>query len=416
MPGDNGWDAISKFLMFDDRLEIGGVRLESLYVGRPTYIVVLDALRENIRRLKRVVGDVKIRYALKTLSRPRVLQIVKEEGLGVEAVSLYELEKTIRLGFEPDKILYNGLGKDRGVFKRLFRIGVEAVNIDSEYEFMEMVNVDGWERVRWGFRLILDVEKEVLDTASRTSKFGLEPDRVIELVERHGLRRFGLHVHIGSQVSSLDKWRITLDRLMNLVSRLEDMGVEIEYLDVGGGLPKDYLWTPIPLLKYEEVRESLYRPNYRLDEWADLLKRYLEGYIAYIEPGRYIVADAVIHLTRVVGMKKRLNDVVWLFLDSGFNYLASGLIYKWYYPLINVSRASDPHDKPFRVGGILCDSDDIFHDYEGEKKGSPKLPFYRHLPSETSIGDILAFLHVGAYNIEEFMNYNSHPNPVIKYI
>ena len=148
-----------------------------------------------------------------------------------------------------------------------------------------------------------------------------------------------------------------------------------------------------------------------------MLRRKLASDIPiYVEPGRYLVADAGILLTRVVGFKKRLDGTTWIYLDTGFTHLLSGFLYKWYFPLINVSKVNESHDTPFRVAGVLCDSDDVFHDYEGEKTSDPKLPTFRYLPRRTEVEDVLAFLHVGAYNYEEVSTYNSIDIPDVIFI
>jgi len=409
-------EGIIKYMSVDNGvLTLDGHRLLDYIDGNPVYIVHIDTIKDNLSRLVSTgVGEV--RYAVKALSRPRVLNLIRSMGLGLEVVSIYELEKALRIGFDPGRIIYNGLGKDRSIYKYLFKLGVEAINIDSEYEFKLYTGMDGWREFNWGFRLNLGVGKKVLDTSSETSKFGLEVDRVMDLVDRYRVGRMGLHLHIGSQISDINVIVEAIQKLRKVIDMLESRGVDITYLDIGGGIPKNYLSAPIDIPIEGEIDISLFKPNYTLDEWARLVKNHLGRYRIYVEPGRYVVADSTILLSKVVGVKDRLSGVRWIYLNIGVNYVTSQLIYKWYYPMVNVSKSSQPHNHPFRVGGILCDSDDIFHDYEGEKVGMARLPRYRHLPSRTSPGDVIALLHVGAYNIEGFMRYNSHPDPIVRYV
>ena len=420
-------NSIQEFLRVKgDVLELDGLAIEGLADEYPTpfYIYSRSTIKSNVLKLKKVVGgvsgDVKIFYAMKALSHRRLLTLLKGLGIGVEAVSPGELKKALEAGFSPDEIVYNGIGKTPSLLKALAKAGYSGVNLDSEYEFhlayeMGLLNMEGL-----GVRVNIEVKKRVLDTSSPTSKFGVEPGKLYKLVRKYGVRRIGLHTHLGSQITEKKLLKLMLDNFTDIIDKLSrEYGVEITYLDVGGGIPKNYLWSPVKL-DTDELDTKLFIPRYSLDTYGRFLKalrkRIGNDIPIYVEPGRYIVADAGMLIARVVGYKERLDGTRWIYLDTGFTHLLSGFLYKWYFPLVNISRISEDHNTGFRVAGILCDSDDLFHDYEGEKMGRPRLPYYRPLPSNTYVGDVVAFLHVGAYNYEEASTYNSIEKPEVIFI
>jgi len=404
----------------DGELVLSGRPIEELARETPIYIYSMGVVEKNVETLLEICGEAgaEAYYAVKAMSHPTLLKRLVGLGMGLETVSPGELEKALATGIDPGRIIYNGIGKDRRLIRRLVEMGVGKVNLDSEYEFREAVEagVDDWGRI--GVRLNMDISKDVLDTASRTSKFGVEPPILYRLIEKYDVDRLGIHIHLGSQISERGLLRRFMESVERVVDRLRSLGVRLSFLDIGGGLPKDYLWSPVPL-PHMELDTKLFSPEICMHAYRGFLlrmRRVVCDAPLYIEPGRYVVGDAGILATRVVGMKERLDGTRWLILDAGFTHLLSGALYKWYFPLVNASRILDSHDTPYRVAGPLCDSDDVFHDYEGEKMGRPRLPRYRYLPRDTGIGDLLVFLHVGAYNYEEASEYNSVPRPGVVFI
>ncbi len=404
----------------DGTLVLSGRPLESIAGETPIYIYSMAVVKKNVETLREICSeaDVEPYYAVKALSHPAILDRLVGLGMGLETVSLGEVEKALATGIDPGRIIYNGIGKNRWVIQNLLDMGIGIVNLDSEYEFREAVELGSVDWSRIGVRLNMDISKEVLDTASRTSKFGVEPPILYRLIEKHGVREIGIHIHLGSQISERNLLRRYMEAIERVLKGLEQRRVRLSFLDIGGGLPKNYLWSPVTL-PHTELDTRLFSPEICMHAYRGFLMRIrrLVGEIPiYIEPGRYVVGDAGLLATRVIGMKERLDGTRWLILDAGFTHLLSGALYKWYFPLVNASRIGEPHDTPFRVAGPLCDSDDVFHDYEGEKVGRPRLPRYRYLPGETSVGDLLVFLHVGAYNYEEASEYNSIPRPRVVFV
>jgi diaminopimelate decarboxylase len=134
----------------------------------------------------------------------------------------------------------------------------------------------------------------------------------------------------------------------------------------------------------------------------------LEGLTIVFEPGRRIVGDTGVLLTRVCNMKHRPETGdTWLLTDAGYSLALSMAMYKWYYHLISASRAEEAHTMPFKVAGPLCDSGDVYFDLE---RGA-RLPDHRLLPAGTGVGDLLALLNAGAYTLDQASQYNGRPMP-----
>ena len=132
----------------------------------------------------------------------------------------------------------------------------------------------------------------------------------------------------------------------------------------------------------------------------------LEALTIVFEPGRRIVGDAGLLLTRVCNIKQRPETGdTWLLTDAGYSLALSMAMYKWYYHLISVSRADDPHATPYKVAGPLCDSGDVYFDIE---QGT-RLPNHRLLPESTRVGDLLVLLNTGAYTLDQASQYNGRP-------
>ena len=135
-----------------------------------------------------------------------------------------------------------------------------------------------------------------------------------------------------------------------------------------------------------------------------------EGLTIVLEPGRRIIGDTGLLLTRVCNIKERPETGdTWLLTDAGYSLMLSINTYKWYYHLISASRAGDAHTFPYKVAGPLCDSGDVYFDIE---RGT-RLPNYRLLPEGTGVGDLLALLNTGAYALDQASQYNGRPIPAV---
>jgi diaminopimelate decarboxylase len=368
-----------------------------------------------------------------------VLQTVLDSGIDVEVNSGGELFKALRIGFRPDQIIFNGTSKSAGELDDAVTAGIYAINVDSIYEIglveeavRRVAAASGKppKPARIALRLVPEIGTRShlgLQTALLTSKFGISSSEVLEAFRR-GLQNpelihvCGIHIHVGSQTPDVEPFAEAFRSMWeHLVAIHRETGHTLEHINLGGGIPVNYLRDRSQADQLPEherdmlgadlepsavLREALRiaRESARLANAEHLL----EGVEILLEPGRSIIADAGLVLTTVLNIKRRPETGdVWLLTDAGYNLMLSMNNYKWYYHLISASSADAPADEKYKVAGPLCDSGDVYFDIE---RGG-RLPDYRYLPENVQPGEVLALLNSGAYSLAQMFHYNGRPLP-----
>ena len=234
-------------------------------------------------------------------------------------------------------------------------------------------------------------------TALLTSKFGMMPEEALEAFKRwspedDNLNLCGIHLHIGSQNPSGKPYTQAFTALFeNLLQIFKETGHKLSHLNIGGGFPVNYLRDASNAADIAPSQQELFSANLEPSEviqkaWENVKQQaklanaehLLENIELLIEPGRSVIADAGICLTKVRNKKERPiisreesgKKDTWLLTDAGFNLLLSMETYKWYYHLISAERAGVQHTIPYKVAGPLCDGGDVYFDIEA-KKGFP---------------------------------------------
>lgn len=410
---------------------VDAVRLVEEY-GSPLYLFSERRIRENTESLRRslesVYPHVKLCYASKANSNMSVLSTILRAGGDIEVNSGGELFKAVKVGFRPEQVVFNGVSKTDEEIRAAISLGILAINIDSLYELDQVARVarDSGNRANISIRIVPEIVTRShigLQTGLLSSKFGLSPSQIEEalrsaLANSEWLNLSGMHIHVGSQTPDPQPFaRAFAEMWLFLVDLYKKTGHRLSHINIGGGLPIDYL-PPSPMA--EDIGESERQMlSARLDE-ADVLRSalseavkqdeggLLEGLTIIFEPGRRIIGDTGLLLTRVCNMKERPETGdVWLLTDAGYSLMLSINTYKWYYHLVSASRAGEPHTAAYKVAGPLCDSGDVYFDIE---RGT-RLPNYRLLPQSTSVGDVLALLNTGAYALDQASQYNGRPRP-----
>jgi diaminopimelate decarboxylase len=419
-------------------LNINGVDALDLTREHDTPLFVFSELRirSNIERLKeaaRVVEHpMKFCYASKANSNMAVLRTVRDAGIDIEVNSGGELYKALRAGFRPDQIIFNGTSKTPSEIEEAVRASIYSINVDSIYE-IELIEEAAkrlGKRARIALRLVPEIGTRShlgLQTALLTSKFGISSSEVLDAFRR-GLRHpdlihlCGIHIHVGSQTPDVEPFAAAFKTMWeHLVTIHRETGHTLEHINLGGGIPVNYL-------RDRSMADSL--PEHERDmlgaelEPSDVLRaalraardaardvegeHLLERVTILLEPGRSVIADAGLVLTTVRNLKRRPEtDDTWLLTDAGYNILLSMNNYKWYYHLISASRADERSEAEYKVAGPLCDSGDVYFDIEREGR----LPDYRKLPSNVGSGEVLALLNSGAYSLAQMFPYNGRPLP-----
>jgi diaminopimelate decarboxylase len=430
----------------DGRLSINrvdAVKLVEEY-NSPLFVFSEARIRANIDRLKHaaevVDRPIKFCYASKANSNMAILRTVLEAGIDVEVNSGGELFKALRAGFSPDQIIFNGTSKSDDEIDESVRAGIYAINVDSTYEIglveqsVKRLRALGEQvpTARITLRLVPEIGTRShlgLQTALLTSKFGISSSEVLDAFRR-GLqnpdlvRVCGIHIHVGSQTPDVEPFAEAFRSMWeHLVTIHRETGHTLEHINLGGGIPVNYLRDRSQADQLPEHERDMLGANLepatvltealrvaRESARAASAEHLLDQVTILLEPGRSVIADAGLVLTTVRNIKRRPETGdVWLLTDAGYNIMLSMNNYKWYYHLISASRACEPSECDYKVAGPLCDSGDVYFDIEREGR----LPDYRKLPQNVQPGEVLALLNSGAYSLAQMFPYNGRPLPAV---
>jgi len=428
----------------NDHLAVNGVDTLELVkeFNSPLFVFSEARIRDNIKRLQlaadAVDRPIKFCYASKANSNMAILKVVLESGIDIEVNSGGELFKALRVGFRPDQIIFNGTSKSDDEIDDAVRAGIYAINVDSIYEIhlveqsVERLRARG-ENVapaRITLRLVPEIGTRShlgLQTALLTSKFGISSSEVLAAFRR-GLEKpdlvhvCGIHIHVGSQTPDVEPFAEAFRSMWeHLVTINRETGHTLEHINLGGGIPVNYLRDRSQADQLPEHERDMLgaelEPSTVLKEALRVAREsaraanaehLLDQVTILLEPGRSVIADAGLVLTTVRNIKSRPETGdVWLLTDAGYNIMLSMNNYKWYYHLISASRAGAPYARDYKVAGPLCDSGDVYFDIEREGR----LPDYRKLPDDVGPGEVLALLNCGAYSLAQMFHYNGRPLP-----
>lgn len=356
--------------------------------GTPVYVYSAPAIAERYRELDAAFAGHAhaIHYALKANSTLAIVRLLKGLGAHADANSGGEIDVALRAGFAPPEIVFTGVGKTPAEIEKAVGLGVKAINAES---FGEMDRIDAiarrlGTRARVAVRINPDIDAQShpgISTGRKTNKFGvaMEDARAMcrEMARREGLHVVGLHVHVGSQITQLEPLRRAAETIVTLARELEQDGVSIEHLDVGGGLGISYDGTAVPTAAQYAAAVLPVIAN--------------SGRTVVLEPGRVIVGPAGALLTRVVDMKPQPGGKVFVITDAGMTELMRPMLYGAYHAIEAVSpRSGAPINAD--VVGPVCETTDTL----GADRSLP--------PVEP--GDLLAVRDAGAYGAVMGSNYN----------
>jgi diaminopimelate decarboxylase len=428
----------------NDHLTVNGVDTLELVkqFNSPLFVFSESRIRDNISRLQRAAESVdrpiKFCYASKANSNMAILKVVLDSGIDIEVNSGGELFKALRVGFRPEQIIFNGTSKCDDELDDAVRAGIYAINVDSIYEIelveqsVERLRARGEEvaPARITLRLVPEIGTRShlgLQTALLTSKFGISSSEVLAAFRR-GLENpdlvkvCGIHIHVGSQTPDVEPFAEAFKSMWeHLVTIHRETGHTLEHINLGGGIPVNYLRDRSQADQLPEHERDMLGAELepaavlsealrvaRASARAANAEHLLDQLTILLEPGRSIIADAGLVLTTVRNIKNRPETGdVWLLTDAGYNIMLSMNNYKWYYHLISASRAGAPYARDYKVAGPLCDSGDVYFDIEREGR----LPDYRKLPEDVGPGEVLALLNCGAYSLAQMFHYNGRPLP-----
>jgi len=361
-------------------------------VGTPCYIYSHATLIRHIEAYDSAFKNIPhlIAFAMKANSNLAILRLMAKEGNGVDIVSGGELFRALKAGVPASKIVFAGVGKNADEIRDALRAGILMFNVESSAEMHAINDVAAsvGKIAPVALRINPDIDPKThpyISTGLKKSKFGIAADRALEEFRvastLEHIHVVGVHAHIGSQLTDVTPFVDSLKKVLTLVNTLKGRGIEIRYLNIGGGLGITYSDEKPPL------------PH----ELADAISPLVQGLnlTLVMEPGRVIVGNAGILLTRAlyekIGESKR-----FVIVDAAMNDLIRPSLYSAYHDIRPVSEALLHRPKhSVDVVGPVCESGDF-------------LAKDRSLP-EVKPGDLLAVMSAGAYGFVMASNYNSRP-------
>lgn len=390
-----------------DGLEVGGVSIRELAARHGTPLLVLDEqhLRSAARRWHEAVSawepGARVVYACKALCTAGLVGIMRDEGLGADVASGGELAVALAGGMPGRAIILHGNNKSRTELAAAVDAGVGLVVVDAaqELELLENVAKDAGTCQPILVRVNPDIEVEThryIRTGHAGSKFGVAPSSAIDLLQVAAasphLDARGVHVHLGSQLLSIDPWERVIEWLGPFARACADGGVPIEVLDLGGGLGIRYL-PGQPRLTIEQVASRS----------LDLVRQSWSAHDLSLpelvfEPGRSIVGSAGVTAYRV-GVIKRDGPIGYVNVDGGLSDNPRPMLYQAEYRCLIADRPTDAATGDWWIAGTHCESGDVLIE-------DAPLP-------DPQPGDVLVVAGTGAYTVAMGSNYNMIPRPAV---
>ncbi len=359
--------------------------------GTPCYIYSHATLIRHFRAFDQAFASVPhiIAFAMKANSNLAVLRLMASQGSGADIVSGGELFRALKAGIPPRKIVFAGVGKSPEEIKYALESDILFFNVESSAELQAINEVARGIGVqaRVALRVNPDIDPQThpyISTGMKKSKFGIGADRAIQEFQQaaslSNIQVVGVHAHIGSQLTKISPFVDSLTKVLGLIQALKEKGIPIRYLNIGGGLgitysdeapphPKDLAEAITPLLRESQCE-------------------------IIMEPGRVIVGNAGILLTRVLYIKDT-GAKKFAIVDAAMNDLIRPSLYEAHHDILPVRQVPNAPADVYDVVGPICESGDF-------------LAQNRTMPS-VQAGDLLAVMSAGAYAFTMASNYNSRP-------
>ena len=380
------------FLYQDGELYCEGVPLKAVAakVGTPFYLYSSATLSHHFQVFDAAFQGFPhiVCFAVKANANLAILGLLARLGAGADIVSGGELYRSLKAGVDPAKIVYSGVGKRPVEIRAALKAGILLFNLESSQELGAINRLAGrlGLKARVGLRINPDIDPKThpyISTGLKKNKFGIDIERAyqdyLRARELPHLEVIGAACHIGSQITEVEPFLDALERLKELIRRLEQAGISIRYLDLGGGLGITY------------DREE---PPHPSEYGGKILERLRDLNVTLIlEPGRVLVGNAGILVTKVLYTKES-DAKNFIIVDAGMNDLARPSLYNSYHGVWPVVKAPRPRVKASLVGPI-CESGDF-------------LAKDREMPAFVP-GDLVAVMSAGAYGFSMSSNYNARP-------
>jgi len=356
----------------------------------PVYITSKAKLEENLRAYKEAFSEAGLLYAVKANNNLALMKIIAAKGFGADVFSDGELYLALLAGFRKDRILFNGNSKSPREIEMGISTGVKfSVDNLDELKTISNIATQVGKEVEIAFRINPDVNPKThpkIATGLKESKFGLPHDMAAKAyrlsLELDGVRPVGIHCHIGSQILDLSPFVHALHRIMDLAVEIEREGVELEFVDIGGGVGIDYEGKGAPTPK--DFADTI------IPEFENRKSELNSDPQLWLEPGRSIVGNTTILITRVNSVKRTYKNFVAV--DAGFNLLIRPAMYNAFHRVVVANKMGGEGEEIYTIVGPICENSDV-------------LATDRKLPKVES-GDLIAIFDAGAYGFVMSSQYN----------
>ena len=385
------------------------VRIDDIIsqVGTPAYIYSKNAILTRYHELETAFQDVDttICFSVKSNSNLSICKILAEEGSGFDVVSGGELFRAIKSGGDPSRIVFAGVGKMDREIKYALENDIFMFNVESvaELEHINKLAEEADKTPRVALRINPDIDANThakTTTGKKENKFGIDLSEAEKIIKQSGrysnVDLCGLHVHLGSPIYTVDPYVRALRKILALIQNCRNEGLDIEYINIGGGYCISY------------TGEKVIRPKDYASKILPLVKEMQCNLI--MEPGRFIIGNSGVLISQVIYTKETIHGKKFVICDAAMNDLIRPALYDAFHRIwpvntsIKMPEVENPDKTPVKKGmelvdivGPVCESSDTF-------------ATYRALP-KVKEGDLLSIFSAGAYGFTMSSSYNSRPRP-----
>ena len=376
-------------------LNVQGIKIDTLTAkyGTPLFIYDTGLMKERyevfLNNVKNVKGN--IHYAVKANASVNIIKFFGKLGAGADIVSIGEFQKCVAAGISPKKIIFSGVGKNNDEIEIALRNNISQFNIESEQELYDIYEIAN--KLKINANICLRINPDIapnthkkISTGEKETKFGIDSEKIISIYKKlHELdyiNPYGLGVHIGSQIFDFSFFQKAYSNLKWIADNLKKSGYNVPALDLGGGIGIHYEKNKKPDFdNYKKIISELFlNSDYELS----------------FEPGRILIAEAGILITKVIRNKK-IKDKEFIVVDAAINNLIRPTLYDAYHKIETVKIKSGP-EKVVDIVGPICETGDY-------------LALNRKFV-EVNNDDLLTIRTAGAYSSVMKSNYNSRVDAV----
>ena len=385
----NGLYSYRKGKLFIEDVDVE--KLVSMF-GTPLYVYSCSLIQNQIKKIRDSFKNVSplICYSMKANSNLKILKLVHKSGCGVDIVSGGELARALKAGFKGNSIVFAGVGKTANEIVEAIKANIYFFTVESIEELKTIDKIAGnlKSKVNCCLRINLDVDVDThhyTKTAKKETKFGLSPQQVSSVIRHQrdfkNLKLAGIQFHLGSNIKISSPY---IEALKRLKTFLDDTGFKPQIIDIGGGFGIPYRIENIEPIEVFGERIS------------DFFVKNFPSVSMVIEPGRFIVGNAGVLLTRII-YKKKTEAKKFLIVDAGMNDLIRPALYNSYHEIIPAVVYKGMNET-YDIVGPICETGDFL----GKE---------RSLSANLDAGDVLAVMSAGAYGFSMSSNYNGRPRP-----